>query len=134
MASVIAAMGALMKEVMIETPKELRGRLMNICVDSHPPEVVFIDWVVLVSILSQVEIVDLHDDDDDYRDLLDHDGWEVNDDGRITTLSIGDKEDLDPFDLPAGIARLERLTGLTLWNCRSLPAKELSNLPCLQKL
>ena len=58
-AVIIKARDDLMKEVMVETPKELRGTLMNICVDSHPQKVVFVDWIVVVSILSQVGIVDL---------------------------------------------------------------------------
>ena len=80
--------------------------------------------------------MDLHDDDDDYWNLVGHDGWwyEVDDDGRITTLSIGDEEDLDPFDLPAGAVRLERLTCLDIYDCRSLPVNEVSKLPHLEEL
>ena len=85
-----------MKEVIVETPKELRGRLMNICVDSHPQNVAFIDWVIVVSVLSKVGIVNLHNDDVNCRGWVYHQYWsyEVDDDGRITSLSIGEEEQL----------------------------------------
>ena len=70
----------------------------------------FIDWVIVVSILSQVGIVNLHGYNGDHRDLAEDYAWsyKVDDDGRITSLCIhGDEEDL--FDLPAGIVRLEML-------------------------
>jgi len=126
----------ILRDVMTETPEEDRGRLLTVAIDSMPDKVAFIDWIVVVSILSLIGIVNLHDDDVDYRDLADHhNGWKykVDDDGRNISLIIFD-EDLDPFDLPAGIVRLERLADLRLRNCRSLPAKELSCLLYLKAL
>ena len=48
----------LMKDVMVEAG-ELRGRLMDICVNSHPHNVAFIDWVIVVSVLSKLGTVGL---------------------------------------------------------------------------
>jgi len=136
----------ILQELMAATPEEDRGELINIAVKSASNNVAFIDWVVLVSVLSQAGIVDLdemqegivdlHDKEKDYRDLIYHDDWfyDVDDDGRIIELSIGNKEDLDPLDVPAGIARLEKLTDIDVYNCRSLPVNELSRLPYLQAL
>ena len=56
----------------------------------------------------------------------------VDDDGRIIALEIEGNSD-EYFALPAIVARIERLTGLTLWHCRSIPV-ELSNLRHLQSL
>ena len=83
----------LLRDVMAETPEEDRGRLLAVAIESMPNKAAFIDWVILISILSQTELVDLHDDDVDYRDLVDRYGWEyeVDDDvvGSQTMLIIG---------------------------------------------
>ena len=79
----------LLQDAIAETPEEDRGRLLAVAIESMPNKAAFIDWVILISILSQTELVDLHDDDVDYRDLVDNlvycSIWyyEVDDDGRI---------------------------------------------------
>ena len=140
-----------MKDILAEAG-DLRGRLMAVFANCIPDKMDFIEGMSLVSILSQIGIVDLRDEDihidltiddntaisdtnDDAADDDDNDedkddkmwSYEMDDDGRITKLEIFD-ENLAPFDLPAGIARLERLTDITVWNCKSLPVKELCNL------
>jgi hypothetical protein len=56
----------------------------------------------------------------------------IDDDGRFKLLTIIGCE-YEPFALPANIARLEKLTELTVWSCRSFPM-ELSNLQYLRSL
>ena len=48
-----------MRNVLAETLEEASGRLTTVCIDSHPYKVDFIDWVILVSILSRAGIMDL---------------------------------------------------------------------------
>ena len=123
-----------LRDVMTETSEENRGRLLTIAMDNMPhAKYSFIDWVIVVSILSQVGIVDLHDEEEDYNDLLDRDDWgyRIDLDGRVTRFDIRTSAN-DPFDLPAIVGRLKILTILILWHCRSLPAKKLSILSQLE--
>ena len=99
----------LLRDVMTETAEENRG----ICTLDYR-KAAFIDWVILLFILSQVGIVDLHDDDDDG-------GWSdsarvynSDDDGRITESSLHSRDIRNPFDPPAAISRLERLIELNV--------------------
>ena len=68
--------GKLIRKVMTETAEEDRGRLLNYCIDNSAPQnLAFIDWVVYVSTLSLIGIVDLRkneddDDEDDDEDCL----------------------------------------------------------------
>ena len=103
-AEITKARDRILRDVMAETPEEYRGSLLTVAIKSNNSnnsmrdKAAFIDCFVLVSILSQVGIVNLHDDDDnddDYHDLVDHDGleYEVDDDGRIIEFSIFDEEE-----------------------------------------
>lgn len=116
-------------------------RLVAFCGKCIPKKVDFIDGVVLVSILVKMGIVNLDKDkglylsDSHYAPKW---SFRVDDDGRIIGLGIGDGYDSETiifYDLPAGIVRLDKLTDLTIsGGCGSLPAKELSSLPHLQRL
>ena len=48
----------LMRDIMTETAEEDRGRLLTVAINTMPNKAAFIDWIVVVSILSQVGIVD----------------------------------------------------------------------------
>ena len=135
----IKARNELLIGVLDEMPEEDdRRRLITICEKSIPDNVNFVDGCVLVSVLAQIGIIDLHDG----NDCIDLDmhfmgefGWwfKTNDEGRITFLAITKWPDTDPFDLPAIVAQLERLTHIEVENCRSLPP-ELTILMHLQTL
>lgn len=137
-----------MKEVLAEYEEgELRGRLMTVCLNSIPNKMDFVEGMILISILSQIGIVDLRDADLHTIDLtttetsniidsidMSH-TYEMDDNGRITRLNVGTTwAGEDDFVMPAGIGRLQRLTHLEVSNCGSLPAKELSKLQYLQTL
>ena len=87
--------------------------------------------------------VDLHNIEYDHIDIRNSNSFfifsdvdnlkcTVDDDGRIIELEIEGNSD-EYFALPAIVVRLERLTELTLWHCRSISV-ELSNLRHLQSL
>jgi hypothetical protein len=116
-----------------------------------PNEVSSIDGAVMVSILSKTAdfVVDLHNIENDRtkfeksrNDSYSYDlfcisssiscDFTIDDDGRIIRLSINGGR-RERFALPEIIARLERLTDLTLGHCQSIPM-ELSNLPQLKAL
>ena len=121
----------LMREVMAETAEKERGRLLTIASKTAPKRVAFVDWVILVPILSKIGIVNLRNRTDRIRDAR----WSYKADknGRIMELRIGGVRDLDPFDVPAGIVRLERLKLFSVTNCLSIPV-ELSSLSHLKEL
>ncbi|MGK3761477.1 MAG: hypothetical protein ACI8RD_013795 [Bacillariaceae sp.] len=148
-AAVVKANDRMLRDVIAETPAEDRGKLMTICSNSIPDKLFFIEGFILISALSTMGFVDLHNVTNDIIEFenqqidmmgflihLDNYRFEctIDDDGRIKKLSIvGDKGSDEPFALPAIICRLEKLTDLELQYCRSLPV-ELSNLPHLQSL
>jgi len=139
-----------MRDAVAETDEEDRGRLMTVCVSICPHNVSFIDFVVVISSLSRGGIINLEGDDkgvgyfDFGTDMGFGDGWLylADEDGRITELNVGgDAEDEDgihdipPYDLPAGVSRLQELNSLeVIGNCRSLPVADLCGLPHLQEL
>ena len=114
-------------------------RLVFVCRRHIPEKVYFIDGVVLISILSKIGLVDLEHEDlhiDFYENGHHARGYSfrTDDNGRIIELNICDETfRYPPFDLPAGVVRLDKLTDIYVSNCRSLPVKELSSLPHLQK-
>jgi len=108
---------------------------MTICTDYLPDRASLVDKAIFVSILLQVKCIKIDDVKDDLD--IDFDGWEcdtpswsfdIDEHGWMTRVRIGDDvedDDLEPYNLPAAIARLDRLTELTVFRCLSLPAKEL---------
>ena len=135
-AAAIKARDQSLKEIVSEIPKEHRGRFMTICVNSIPDNVAFVDGMVVISILSKTELLDLDDPTIERIDFpinedLDYYDWSCeidNDDGRIVELCI------DVHSLPADVGRLDRLKTLFVTNCRSLPTVALSKLPNLNDL
>ena len=124
-------------------PDEDRGRLMTVCIKCLPAKIDFVDGEILVYILSQIRLVNLHDEDLNI-DFQEHSNmankrtlwwWFAMDgNGRITELQIEVYGSWRPFDLPAIIVRLGKLNHLDVRRCRSLPAKELSRLTHLNHL
>ena len=150
-----------LREVMTEMTKEDKGSLVEISIKSQPDnDVTFVDWFILVIIISKVvgSVENLRDIGNRNGDLetysngyveLSHQGvrfrYKTDEDGRITELIIGCNfnEDIDSdseeenairsYHLPVEVARLDKLTNLEVVNCRSLPL-ELSCLPELYRL
>ena len=149
-----------LREVMTEMTKEVKGSLVEISIKSQPDNVAFVDWFILVIIISKVvgSVENLRDIGNRNGDLetysngyveLSHQGvrfrYKTDEDGRITELIIGCNfnEDIDSdseeenairsYHLPVEVARLDKLTDLEVVNCRSLPL-ELSCLPELYRL
>ena len=142
-AAAIKARDSLLRDVIAETIEADRGKLMNICINSIPSKLLFIEGVILISALSKMRSVDLHNIEYDHIDIRNSNSFfifsdvdnlkcTVDDDGRIIELEIEGNSD-EYFALPAIVVRLERLTELTLWHCRSISV-ELSNLRHLQSL
>jgi hypothetical protein len=142
-AAAIKARDSLLRDVIAETTEADRGKLMNIYMNSIPSKLLCIEGFILISALSKMRFVDLHNIEDDRIDIRNSNsffifsdvgnlGCTFGDDGRIIELEIEGGSD-EYFALPAIIARLERLTEHTLWHCRSIPV-ELSNLRHLQSL
>jgi hypothetical protein len=130
-----------MRDIIAETAEEDRGRLMTICNDIIPNQIIFKDRVILVTILSKTGNMDIHDEGLNV-DRINEDGcisgntWNcsVDNDGRIIELHIWNTHyEQTGFVLPPIIIRLEMLQNLMVANCRSLPA-ELSKLQHLQTL
>ncbi|OEU07433.1 hypothetical protein FRACYDRAFT_251238 [Fragilariopsis cylindrus CCMP1102] len=141
----IKSMDSQLRNVLSDTPEADRGKLISVCLKSIPNRMNFIEGVTFVSVLSKMGVVDINnianDQIDFENDGQDSDKYCIRDtwcdctidtDGRITELDIM-HDDEHEYDLPAIIALFERLTCLTLYNCRSLPV-ELSNLPHLENL
>ncbi|MGK3749633.1 MAG: hypothetical protein ACI8RD_001929 [Bacillariaceae sp.] len=63
-AAAIKARDRLLRDDIAETPEAGRGKLMNICINSTPNELLFIEGVILISALSKMRFVDLHNVED----------------------------------------------------------------------
>ena len=123
----ICGRGKLLKDILNEISEEDRGRLTTLCINLIPDNLDYIDGLILIIILSKIGTINLYDD------LSVNGPYSTDKYGRITTLKLFNGHDNPKYDLPAIIGRLERLTDLTVCDCRSLPV-ELSNLLHLQSL
>jgi len=129
------------KDTFEEVAEEDIERYMHACKLMIPvDQMSFIDGVVLVSILSKIGAVDLYNDDHLYIRL----GCKYCYEARCCTIVVTSNHWLirldilnirgafgDPYDVPSGITRLDRLEHLTVCGFRSLPM-ELSTMPRLQ--
>lgn len=138
----------IIRDVLAETAEEDRGRLMSVCVGNCPTNVAFIDFVVVISILSRGGVINIERGANNNFNFGSNigfgDGWLflTNEDGRIRELNVGgyaeDEDgihDIASYCLPAGVTRLQQLDSLeVIGNCRSLPIANLCSLPHLQEL
>ena len=68
-AAAIKARDSLLRDVIAETIEADRGKLMNICINSIPSKLLFIEGVILISALSKMRSVDLHNIEYDHIDI-----------------------------------------------------------------
>jgi hypothetical protein len=131
-----------LNDIIAETAEEDRGRLMTICNDVIPNQIIFKERVILVTILRKTGHIDLHDEDLKEVRILENgningDDWScsVDNDGCIIKLQIGDywQGVRSTFVLPPIVIRLVMLQNLMVDYCRSLPV-ELSQMQNLHRL
>jgi hypothetical protein len=127
-----------MRDIIAEETAKVRGRLMTICNDIIPNQIISKDRSILGAILLKTGHMDLNE-----KDLkayfwgngkINSNKWScyIDDDGHIRSLNLS-SHNADPFDLPPSIILLVRLTRLSVQCCRLLPV-ELSKLQNLQSL
>jgi hypothetical protein len=136
-----------MMDIIAETAEEDRERLMTICNDVIPNQIIFKERVILVTILTKTGHIDLHDEDIKSKvrwtdGTFFGTGYNTGDwdcsfdkDGHIVRLIIGENSQgyLTSFVLPPIIIHLVRIKILWVEFCSSLPM-ELSKLENLQRL
>ncbi|VEU40332.1 unnamed protein product [Pseudo-nitzschia multistriata] len=121
--------------ITVGIPKQNRKEFLELALRTQPSEVQMNQWIALVSVLFQIDVVDLVNGDEQLDTIIDNETFfETDENGMVTILRFHNDSPRAFIDVPMDIVHFKSLTTLVLQNPRTIPIQQLSELMELEDL